>query len=523
MAGRWPACPFSDVSPVSPMRTRHLVLVALLLLAFGLHLHGIDRESLWRDEVDSLRFATEIWERLAGSESLPAAGGELASYFTRPGWNGPLYFMALEGWLRAAGRSELALRFPSAVAALISVALTYALGRQMAGGWRTGALAALLAAANPYLAWYAGEGKMYALVLALALLSIYLLLRALAGGGGRYWVGYVLVTTTLFYTHVLTPLLLPVQAFMALLLYPRAARSAGAILAAGALTIPYLPLIVWQWPQLREPAETGFPFVPLLQMAQRQSEVFSRGVIGWPAAVPLALWHGAAALAVVLVMVVEIRRGGEPDGTSGGVRLRFVVSLLTWAGLPLVALYLISLRRPLFTERYLIWTLPAWWLLISRGLTGLAHRGRAGRRLAVGWTAGLVIVGLLGIVHQYQTPVRADFRAAAAYVAREYRAGELVVFQIPYLQTTFDYYAQGLDYQAAEGPYTNYGNPPEETALYLEQITTDYERIWLVLSEAPMWDARGLTLAWFGEHGRLVEEIVLNRVTVICWELAPGR
>jgi mannosyltransferase len=355
---------------------------------------------------------------------------------------------------------------------------------------------------------------MYALVTALALLSTHLLLRALGERRSGLWLGYVIVTTALFYVHVLTPLILPVQALLALFLYPRAVRSAGAILAAGALTLPYLPLVVWQMPHLLEPAETGFPPVPLVEMAQRQSEAFSRGIIGWPATVPLALWLGAAGLGLVLAVQPAHRPTRAAD-------VRVAVGLAGWAVLPLVALYLISTRRPLFTERYLIWTLPAWWLFIAGALVGLARRGRAGHWLATGWIAGLAITGLLGIGYQWRTPVRADFRAAAATVARGYEPGELVVFQIPYLQTTFDYYAEGLDYEAAEGPYTNYGNTPEETTDYLEGVTTGHRRVWLILSEAPMWDARGLTAAWFEQNGQLVEETTLNRVTVGYWEL-PG-
>jgi mannosyltransferase len=493
------------------MRNRRLLLTCLLLITFGLHLHDVDRESLWRDEVDSLRFASEIWERLAESESLPAAGREIAGYLTRPGWNGPLYFMGLELWLRAAGRSELALRFTSVSAALVAVALAYTVGRRMLGE-RASMLVALLAGVNPYLAWYAGEGKMYALVTGLALLSTYLLLRALDEGDKRFWLAYVLITTALFYIHILTPLLLPVHAVLAVLLYPRAARSAGAVLAAVALSLPYLPLLVWQWPQLREPAETGFPFVPLLRMAQRQSEAFSRGVIGWPAALPLALWLGAAAVGLGQAALATHR-------ARDTAHVRIGLALVGWAGLPLIGLYLISLRRPLFTERYLIWTLPAWWLLTGAGLAALARHGGIGRWLAAGWVAGMAIVGLLGVAQQWRTPVRADFRAAASYVTQVYDADELIVFQIPYLRATFDYYADGLDYQAAEGPYTNYGNPPEETADYLAQMTANYQGIWLILSEAPMWDARGLTLAWFEQHGRLMEEAVLNRVTVTHWVL----
>jgi mannosyltransferase len=505
--------PFSDVTPTYLMPNRRLLLVCLLLLAFGLHLHEIDRESLWRDEVDSLRFAAETWEQLGASESLLDAGRQMARYLTQPGENGPLYFVGLELWLRAAGRSELALRFSSAAAALVAVALVYSVGRRISGRRETGALAALLAAVNPYLAWYAGEGKMYALVTMLALLSTYLLVRALAQGRNSLWAGYVVVTTTLFYVHILTPLILPVQALLALCLYPRAALSKGAVLAAAALTLPYLPLIVWQLPHLLEPAETGFPFVPLVQMAQRQSEAFSRGIIGWPATVALVLWLGAAGLGLVLAVQAAGRSWQTGD-------LRITVGLAGWALVPLVALYLVSTRRPLFTERYLIWTLPAWWLFIAGAIVGLAREGRTGRWLATAWIAGLAITGLLGIGHQWHTPVRADFRTAAATVAREYEQGELVLFQIPYLQTTFDYYAAGLDYEAAEGPYTNYGNPPEETADYLKGITTGHRRVWLILSEAPMWDQRGLTITWFEQNGRLVDETVLNRVTVGCWELS---
>ena len=128
-----------------------------------------------------------------------------------------------------------------------------------------------------------------------------------------------------------------------------------------------------------------------------------------------------------------------------------------------------------------------------------------------------MIVGLLGMARQWGTPVRADFRAAARHVAQSYEADELIVFQIPYLQATFDYYAGELDYQAAQGPYTNYGNPPQETADYLAQTTAGYPQVWLILSEASMWDGRGLTLAWFEEHAQLMEEVVLNRVTVSHW------
>lgn len=490
-------------------------LPPLLLLAFGLYIVHIDQESLWRDEVDTIRFASEIWQELGESQPLPETARELGAYLTRPGWNGPLYFFVMELWLRAAGRSEFALRFPSALAAILVLCLVFALTRRLLGPL-AGRQAALLAASNAYLAWYAGEAKMYTLITALALLSTLLLLKAAASGRQALWLAYVLVTSLLFYSHILTPLFLPIQALLVLLLTPRTVLSPAAIISAGMLTVPYLPLLRWQWPHLAQPAETGFPFVPLPNMVQRLAEVISRGVIGWPAAIPLILLLGAMGMALVLAM---LRRQHPPPGEPLPPRGRLVVGLLLWAFLPIIELYLVSLRRPLFTERYLIWILPAWLILASSGLGQLAEWGKVGRLLKPAWSLALVLVGLVGIHHQWQTEVRADFRSATSFVSAHYQSDELIIFQIPYLQATFDYYAPDLDYRAAEGPYTNWGNPPEEVDQYLGLVTAGHPRVWLLLAEAPSWDARGLTLRWFQEHAIPLKTLSVNQVEVYQWQL----
>jgi mannosyltransferase len=352
---------------------------------------------------------------------------------------------------------------------------------------------------------------MYTGITALALLSTILLLKACRGALTRHWLAYPAVTSLLFYTHILTPLFLPVQWILVLLLEGRAALSRKALIATGVLVLPYLPLLLWQWPHIVEPAETGFPFVPLPTMALRMGNAFSRGIIGRPAGIALALLLGAMALGLIPTPS-ECRRR----------KLRLGLGLLIWAALPIVELYLVSLRRPLFTERYLIWSLPGWLILAAGGLAWLARRGRVARLLALVWTAALVVIALIGIGRQWGTPVRADFRSATALVAEHYQVGDLIVFQIPYLQATFDYYAPELTYQGAEGPYTNWGNPADEIAAYMQAVTAGYPRIWLVLSESTMWDARNLTVEWFQDHARLQRTAVFNRVEVTEWQLDSG-
>ncbi|MEA3339156.1 MAG: hypothetical protein U9R15_04240, partial [Chloroflexota bacterium] len=68
-------------------RLHYLAAISLLaLVAFAARAVSLDAQPLWRDEVDALRFATAPWPKMMAS-------------FTRPGWNGPLYYVLLRGWV----------------------------------------------------------------------------------------------------------------------------------------------------------------------------------------------------------------------------------------------------------------------------------------------------------------------------------------------------------------------------------------------------------------------------------------
>src|SRR5512136_1516337 len=95
-------------------------MIALVAVAFAVRVSTLATQSLWRDEVDALRFATAPWRDMLGT-------------FTRPGWNGPLYFLLLRGWVALTGQSEFALRYLSLVLGVLAVVLAFALGRPWVG------------------------------------------------------------------------------------------------------------------------------------------------------------------------------------------------------------------------------------------------------------------------------------------------------------------------------------------------------------------------------------------------------
>src|SRR5438132_13377795 len=130
---------------------------ALLLAgAFAVRAVALDAASFWRDEVDTVLFSSRGWD-------------ELVRAFATPQHNGPAFHILLRAWIDAAGTSEYAVRYPSALADVLALCLVAALGGRVAG--RAGQIVAgALWAVSPAAVWYAREAKMYAWLAALGAL-----------------------------------------------------------------------------------------------------------------------------------------------------------------------------------------------------------------------------------------------------------------------------------------------------------------------------------------------------------------
>ena len=131
------------------------MMLGVLLAAFALRVFHLDYQSLWRDEVDAIRYS--------GGSFL-----SLLTILTQKGHNGPLYFVFLRGWRILTGDTEFALRYFSVVGGVLMIALAYQAGRQLRLGRAISVIAALLIATSPYLLWYSQEAKMYTWLTSLA-------------------------------------------------------------------------------------------------------------------------------------------------------------------------------------------------------------------------------------------------------------------------------------------------------------------------------------------------------------------
>ncbi len=492
------------------------MLLALTGLAFVIRVAGLDFQSLWRDEVDAIRFASASWR-------------ELLSMFHQPGQNGPLYFLLLRPWLAMAGDSAFALRFLSAWAGVLTVPMAWRVGSRLFGTeGSVGLIAAALATLSPYMVWYSQEGKMYALTVLLALLSMDLYLRALDEGGWQRWAAHVIVASGLLYIHLVAALMIAVQAAILLAGARRlpARRLREGLAAMAALTLPYLPLLVWQLPELTRGVETGYRFVPLHDMLYSLLVNYSVGV--WPLA---AGWSLLPFVALLLAVGLGWR---HRDGGGRGVAITVL-----WLVLPILLFFLVTLVRPMYTARYLIFVAPAYWLLLAYGLVQLGRRSQA---VAGMFGLGLLLISGWGLVMQVQVPMKADFRSATPYVAERLHPSDLLLFQIPYGRYSFEYYYEpviqpsaersggfvvwlpqvigggGAPYRWAEGLYTNGGMTPEEVARRMERMVEGSRTVWLVATETELWDERGLVVDWLETTWTAVERVEFVRVQLVRYE-----
>jgi hypothetical protein len=305
-------------------------------------------------------------------------------------------------------------------------------------------------------------------------------------------------------------LLIPICAVWLLLLWPDYRRRwLPFLLTLAVPALPYFALVGW-W-QLRlfttPDFQTGHPFVPLATMAATLATAFSLGVARTPT------WWATAGL--IFLLLAGSVLGGRTMAGAGSAhtwrRVRMSWMLLAWLLLPPLLLFLVSLSKPLYTDRYVIWIAPALLILVAQGVAALA---KAWRPLGVAALTALLAAGLLSGWRQMQTPIKSDFRAAAAYVEAQRRPGDLLLFQIPYNRIVYEYYA-GPQVAAVDGRYTNGGSPEAQVDEEMRRTVGSAPAVWLIASEEEMWDQRLLVRQWLETQGEVTDQQGFARVEVV--------
>lgn len=496
-------------------------VLLIVFLAFAWRIIGLDRQSLWRDEIDAIFFSLQ---------DLP----QLLSMFTAPGQNGALYFLALRPWFALVGTSEFALRFPSLIASVLSIPLIWQVGRQLMPRskklYNPPLLATLLLAANPYQLWYAQEGKMYALVTLLTLLAAWFWLRGIQRGGWQPWLSLLVTTSLAIHAHLLMVLLIPLFLVWFLLAWPQSKMHwVGFTLFLGGLSLPYIPLIWWQWPMLTaSEIRTALSFTPLTTVLASVLMYQSHSILP-PTHFAWLVPFFVLGLNGLLIGV----RTPSLQPNRPWIRLpiwRRHLLISAWFMIPLLSIYGLSLRQPVFMPRYVIWIAPALMMLMALGMNVLwQNSNRKLRPLLV--LLLIYLVGYWGYIgwKEKTLDLKADLRGAVRYVSQRRHPDELLILQIPHLELAYQYYArdQGPNpFQESEahlgwwrgGPWTNDGLSDDRARRIVDEEmrekTAGASEIWVLQSEAQLRDERDLMGEWLNQNTTLIEEVTFYGTNV---------
>lgn len=376
--------------------------LALVLLSFALRVHDLGRPNLTNDE----------WFMLRNHDEGPLWIVHQAHTFEP---HPLLYYLGLAGWIELAGRTELAMRFPSVVFGALLTPVLIALGRMLLG--RPAALiVGGLAAINPYLIAESQNARNYAMVVALSALASLALVRALRTDRPRDWGAYAVAMLLALNTHYDSALILMVHGLYVLLRtrsgVARPKSHASPILANREVQLPrgwiastlavvalFGLWLLYAWPALA--AYHGYFPTPvgIGQVLTRSLATFTLG-----STVPARQAAPALAFAAASLAALGVRR------TDVAVFLGLYVLL------PIVVVSALFLVRPMFDARYLIVLAPGYLLVLAAGLDALREMAWPIGVLAL---AGALAMLLPTVPRTYQAMLtdRGDYRSMATWVS----------------------------------------------------------------------------------------------------------
>ncbi|MCL4301574.1 MAG: glycosyltransferase family 39 protein [Anaerolineae bacterium] len=389
------------------------LLIGLTACAFLLRLHRLDVQSLWFDEA----FSAFI------SSSPPDAA--IQSMLEEGLQHSPLYYLLLRPFA-ASGFSEFSLRFLSVAAGVVAIPLMAQMGR-IAAKAQVGLLAAVLLTVNPFHTWYSQEARMYTLVIVAALGAMFFFSRNLRCPRWQNWLGLTLFTVIGLNTHYFAFFIPLIQFIFIVVTLKQNYRLLRPWLAtqllAGLSILPWLIIIV-RWGKfyfgsaaLQPP--TGYD---LLQTVWN----FSLGYT-----VELTLYVGLMLALLLLLFVLGIN-AARRTGTG--------LLLILWGLTPPLLAFLMSFRLPMYVDRYISLSLPAFLLLVVLGLYQWPPQ-KVSQRVLAGIILGAMLAGLWRVYYDTEVYNRADWRSLGAYLEENTGPGDVIaLWKYQTLLSLFFYY-----------------------------------------------------------------------------------
>jgi len=467
-----------------------ILLIALLLLAFAMRIHGLNVKGLSFDEAGSAYIA-----------SLRPL--EMFAYLKRASFeHPPLYYLLLSAWMSLAGHSEFALRYLSVLVGLLLVPLTYRLARLLAGR-RVALLSAFLVTLSPFHVIYSRDARMYTLLAVWGLLAVYFFVLALAEDRWRWWVGFILTAFLALYTHYYGALVLCFANVFFFVNWRRFRPLLGKFiliqLVPALLHLPWLLLARGMQKSLGVVLSRGPAAMLTYSLVQDVWMDFSldptNNLPAYLAVVTLGL--------TALGLFISTTRIGQGQPSFQG---RYF--LLLYLVIPFAVGFVLPQGM---RAKYIIPFVPAYALALALALDWLMSRWK------ILWGVVLlflVLTNAAALSHNYR-PIKNDPREFYGFVLDQARPSDALILNGPWQWPLFEYYVRpksSLPYR-----YLPPGAPPPldpaTTEPLLRDILAQHPRVWVVIWGLDIADPGHFVMGWMNEHAYAA----LNRASATCF------
>lgn len=426
-----------------------ILIIGLLLRLVSLN------QSLWLDEAINI-VASQKYS-LLGMVTQYAVGD-----FHPPGW-----FFVLWSWGKLFGYSEIALRLPSVIFGVLTIYVTYLIGKKLLSK-NLGLTAALLLSINPLHIYYSQDARMYALAALAVAVNIFLLIKTVKGEKVHLTL-LIISNFAVLISDYVSYFIFPAQLIFLLFFRKKEIIKRWIIAFIGglALSIWWLPTFLMQ---LDSGAVTssqlptwkfvvgGFNFktIPL---------TFVKIIIG-RISLTDKIVYAAVLLPVCSLFIYLLWRGAKlADSLSKKL-------LLAWIVIPVIVATIISVVIPVYNYFRLLFIIPAFVTLTAYGILSFKDK------LRYGILAGIVLIEVFCALVYLLNPLfqREDWRGLVNYFKEKQSA--VILFESSGTLPPFDYYAKGS--LNGKGALKDFPVKDESSVANLEDLIGNNKEVYLV-------------------------------------------
>ena len=388
----------SSIRHYVPRSTESVILLLLLAAAAFLRFNRLDWQSLWLDELYTMR---ECDPRIPWTETI-----RLVNAYEN---KSPLYFLVVKAFFILFGHTAYVARSLSAIGGVISIYAVFLLARELFNT-RAGLFAAAIACINPFLIFYSQEARSYIFIFLCAALSLLFFAKAIRNNSPWTIALCALNNVIAVYLHPYALLLILAQSIMIV------------ILAAGERSFkPYMKMI------LVYGGITLAGLLPVLSSIGKSSSETSTWVpepapgfymdyffeyFGNADLIRPFLYMGLLSYFISLFLNAENPGPRSKKLDSSGIFLLFMLTLLS----VFLVSYIFSISRiPALVIRYTILTLPVFICVLSAGFSSFRLR-QVGNFLVTVFFI-LSAIHLFSVQKYYSAAKKTQFRELTQFLA----------------------------------------------------------------------------------------------------------